>query len=571
MIKKQGLSMFASFGNLVRRAGIVGASALLLAGCGDDGGPQVRGEPPEMRRLTREQYTRVINDVFGSGIRVGGHIDPLVRTDGLLALGARTARITPTGFERYFDLAQSIAEQVVDPANREELIPCTPASATEPDDACAKEFFSRVGRYLYRRTLTPEELDTAVQAAHEAAQGVNDFYHGISVALATMLTTPQFLFVADTVEPDPDSPDGVRLTSYAKASRLSFFLWNAAPDDELLQAAESGKLHSRKELKKQVERMMASPRLEDGVRAFFKDMLEFELFETLEKDPMIYPAYSQALADDAMEEVLRNIVDLLLVRDEDYRNLFTTRRTFITPTLARVYGVPHTQPEGGWVEYEFPENDFRAGIVTRIGFTALHAHPGRSSPTLRGKALRETLLCQTVPPPPSNVDFTLFNDPDAPTKTARQRLHAHNTVPACTGCHLITDPIGLGLEYFDGIGALRSTENGEVIDVTGTIDGKPFTRPDQLVASVRDNPALASCVVRRLTSYGVGRPLTRDDGKFTRAVQEEFVKNGYNFKRLMRRIAMSDALYAVRKPKPQASKTVVAESVETIPSEESKS
>ncbi|HEY8539297.1 MAG TPA: DUF1588 domain-containing protein, partial [Steroidobacteraceae bacterium] len=316
---------------------------------------------------------------------------------------------------------------------------------------------------------------------------------------------------------------------------------------------------------------MASPRLEDGVRAFFKDMLEFELFETLEKDPMIYPEYSQAVADDAMEEVLRDIVDLLLVRDEDYRNLFTTRRTSITPTLARIYRVPHPQPEGGWVDYEFPEDDIRAGIITRIGFTALHSHPGRSSPTLRGKAVRETLLCQSVPPPPSNVDFSLFNDPNAPSKTARQRLSAHNTVPACTGCHLITDPVGLGLEYFDGIGALRTTENGEEIDVSGTMDGKPFTRPDELAANVRNSPSLASCLVRRLTSYAVGRPLTRDDGRFTRAVQEEFVKDGYNFKRLMRRIATSDALYAVRKPKPEVPKTVVAESVEEILSEESKS
>ncbi|HEY6645031.1 DUF1592 domain-containing protein [Povalibacter sp.] len=552
--------MITSLQTFARHAGAIAIAGVLLSGC-DDGGPKIQGGTPDMRRLTEEQYHHIIEDVFGSSIRVGGRIDPLIRTDGLLALGARSARITPTGFEQYYDLAHSIADQVVNGTNRKELIPCVPAALNAPDDACAQKFFGDVGRFLYRRPLTAAELDTAVLSAHEAAVGLGSFYDGLGMSLAAMLTTPQFLFVSDTIEADPDSKGDVRLTSYAKASRLSFFLWNAAPDEELLAAAESGDLHSRSGLKKQVERMTESSRLQDGVRSFFKDMLEFELFETLEKDPMIYPAYSQALADDAMEQVLRDIVDVLLVREDDYRDLFTTRKTSVTPALARIYQIPATQPDGGWAEYEFPADDIRAGIVTRIGFTALHAHPGRSSPTLRGKALRETLLCQTVPPPPGNIDFTLFNDPNAPVKTARQRLGAHNTVPACTGCHLMTDPIGFGLENFDGIGAFRTTENDTELDVTGTIDGKDFTRPDQLATGIRDNPALASCVVRRLTAYSMGRSLTRDDGKFTRAAQQEFVDNNYNFKKLVRQIALSDALYAVRAPEPvpEPSQTVRTE------------
>lgn len=564
--------MTNSFKTSVRHFGIAAlAGVVALAGCAKTG-PDIRGGTPEMRRLTQEQYTRIIEDVFGEGVRVAARFDPLIRVDGLLALGARSARITPTGFEQYYDLGHSIAAQVISEENREELIPCTPANVNAPDDACATEFFSRVGRFLYRRALTAEELDTAVSAARAGAENVGDFYNGIGIALAAMLTTPQFLFIIDDIEPDPDSRDGVRLTGYSKASRLSFLLWNAGPDEELLAAAEAGDLHSYRGLKRQVDRMMESARLQDGVRAFFKDMLEFELFDTLEKDPMIYPAYSQALADDAMEQVLRDIVDTLLVRDEDYRNLFTTRKTSLTPTLARVYQVPAEQPDGSWVEYEFPEDDIRAGLLTRIGFTALHAHPGRSSPTLRGMALRHTLLCQSVPPPPSNVDFTLFNDPNAPVKTARQRLAAHNTVPACTGCHLITDPIGFGLENFDGIGAFRTTENDEQLDVTGTLDGKPFARPDELAEAVAGNPALASCVVRRVTAYGVGRPLSRDDGKFTRAVQEEFVEEGYNFKKLLRRVALSDALYAVRKPEPRPQPTVIADSQdERATQEESRS
>jgi hypothetical protein len=131
--------------------------------------------------------------------------------------------------------------------------------------------------------------------------------------------------------------------------------------------------------------------------------------------------------------------------------------------LASVYEVPLVAPAGNWAPYEFPDGDPRAGIVSQVAFVALHSHPGRSSPTLRGKAVREVLLCQKVPTPPANVNFTLVQDTKNPQyKTARARLHAHATDATCAGCHKIMDPIGLGLEAFDSGGSLRSSENGEV-------------------------------------------------------------------------------------------------------------
>src|SRR5690606_10657245 len=136
---------------------------------------------------------------------------PLIRTEGLLAIGARSARITPSGFEQYDHLATSIASQVVGVGNRDELVPCKPASLDAPDDSCAKEFLTKAGRLLYRRPLTETEIRTYVQAAAEAASGLHSFYDGLGIALAGMLTTPQFLFVIDTTEPDPDNPGAVRL------------------------------------------------------------------------------------------------------------------------------------------------------------------------------------------------------------------------------------------------------------------------------------------------------------------------------------------------------------------------
>src|SRR6185312_4533075 len=187
-------------------------------------------------------------------------------------------------------------------------------------------------------------------------------------------------------------------------------------------------------------------RLEAGVRAFFADMLTFDGFETLSKDGMIYPKFTDAVSRDAQEQTLRGIVDQVVTKDGDYRDLFTTRTSFMTPLLASIYRVPLTGT-APWQRYEYPANTPTAGILTQISFVALHSHAGRSSPTLRGRALREQLLCQKVPDPPGNVNFDLAQDTGNPDyKTARARLTAHRTDPTCAGCHKLLDPIGLALE-----------------------------------------------------------------------------------------------------------------------------
>jgi hypothetical protein len=516
----------------------------LLAGCGPRE-PTSVGTEPAMRRLTEDQYRNIVADVFGPTITVGGRFDPLPRTDGLVALGARTVRITPSGFEQYYVIARSIAEQVVDDAHRDILIPCKPKTTTAADDACAIQFFSQAGRLLYRRPLTSAELSVAVTSAQEVATRSRDFYRGLAFGLAGFMVTPKFLFVIDALEPDPAKPGTMHLTGYARASKLSFLLWNSAPDDLLLKAAQNGELNQRAGLERQVTRMMQSPKLEAGVRAFFADFLDLQKFETLEKDGVIYPAFGVQAGEDAREQLMRVIIDHVIDRDLDYRDLYTTRHTFMTPHLSVIYRVPTGRPSGGWAPYDFPSNDPRAGITTSIGFLAVNSHPGRSSPTLRGRALRETVLCQKVPDPPGTVDFSVFNDPNSPHKTARERLTAHRTAPTCAGCHKITDPIGLALENFDGAGAARDMENGEQIDPSGDLDGIAFTDSTGLGKALHDNPAISTCLVSRLYAYAVGRQVAQGDRDIIAYFQRTFTQDGYRISRLLSRIALSDSFFKV--------------------------
>ncbi len=551
------------------------AAGFGLAGCTDTSSHHVAkspgvaavasysGTPARVRRMTQSEYTNTISYVFGSDLTIGEPFAPLPRTDGLLASGASSAGMTAGEFQQLQRSASAIASQVVDKGNlgdrtsprRDFLVPCKPQAVEGPDDACAAKFIRQTGRLLFRHALPDAMVTELTNNAHKGAADLKDFYAGLATVIEGMLLDPGVLLITDTTEADPARPGHLRLTSYALASRLSFFLWDAAPDDELLKAAESGALYTKKGRTAAVDRMLASPRLEAGVRAFFDDMFGFEEFAVTAKDPKTYPMITGQTLLDSREQTLRTVVDHLITRHGDYRDLFLTRNTFISPTLAPVYGVPSTT---GWSAYEFPADAHRAGILSQISFLALHSHPARSSATKRGKALRELLLCQKVPPPPPNVDFSAVENPDPTLRTARERLTRHSVNPVCAGCHKITDPIGLALETFDGAGRYRETEKGAKLDTSGSLDGKTFASSEGLGQALHDHPQLGSCLVRRLYSFGTGGPLSNSDTPAVEALSAAFAKSGYRVPDLLRMIALSDAFAEVVEMPPAPVKTAAA-------------
>ena len=514
--------------------------------------PASPGGPAVIRRLSPEQYREIVADIFGPGLKLGGRFDPATREDGLLAVGAGQASITASGLEQYDTIARSIANQVVDEQHRATLISCKPASPRTADDACAAQFLAKVGRLLYRRPLSQTELKAQVEAAGATAKMLKDFYAGLSLGLANMLEAPQFLFRWETPEADPDHPGQYRLDAFSKASQISFLIWNTSPDKALLASAENGELNTAKGLARQVDRLLASPRVEAGVRAFLTDMLRLADFRLLAKDPAIFPKFTNEVARDAQEQTLRTAVDHLLTRHGDYRDLFTTRRTFLTPALGALYRVP-TPPKAegdssdpGWQAFEFPDGDPRAGILMQASFVSLHSHPGRSSPTLRGKALREVILCQKVPDPPANVNFTVVQDTSNPKyRTTRERVTAHRTDPTCAGCHKLIDPMGLAMENFDSSGGYRTTENGAIIDASGELDGVQFTDSVGLAKAVHDHAATPGCLVNRLYAYAAGRSAAKGEASVIKYLSQGFTTGGYRLPQLLRLVATSDALYRV--------------------------
>lgn len=498
------------------------------------------------RRLTESQYRNAVAGLFGADIEINGRFEPGKREGGLLAIGNRELSITAGGFEQYYSIARSVADQALDAKRRDRTVPCRPADPKAADPACAAAFIESYGRRLFRRPLTPADIAARVAVAGRGAAQAGDFYEGLKLSLVSLLMAPEFLFRLEQAEPDPAHPGQLRLDGYTKAARLSYLLWDAEPDEALLAAAARGDLHTLAGVERELARMTASPRLEAGARAFFADMLQLDQLEGLTKDSAAYPKFSQALIDSAREQTLRSLTEHLLVQDGDYRDVFTTRATLLNRHLASVYKAPFLAGGQPWTPYTFPEAAERAGVLTEVTFLSMFSHPAASSPTRRGVKVNEIFRCSPTPDPPADVDFSKVQALDH--GTVRTRLLDHMTNPGCSACHKASDPVGLSLEHFDSIGQKRTLENGSPIDVSAEVRGVKFAGAPGLGRLLHDDPKVAACLVQQVYAYGVGRVADDRDEADVERQAKAFAADGYRLKALYRRIGASPDFFRVVAP-----------------------
>jgi Protein of unknown function (DUF1592)/Protein of unknown function (DUF1588)/Protein of unknown function (DUF1595)/Protein of unknown function (DUF1587)/Protein of unknown function (DUF1585) len=519
--------------------------ALAAASCNGDANKPTTHVPvalPEVaaqtgtQRLSLAQYANVVHDVFGDDIAVPTALEPDTSLDGFVSIGSSKSAVSPRGVSQYEDAAFKIAAQVLgDEAHRAAIMPCTPSATF--DVPCARKFLVGVGRRLYRRPLTPDEFVNMTTIATQAAATLGDFYKGLEFGVAALLQAPSFLYRPSFGEPDPARPGKRRYTDYEMATRLAFFLWNSAPDDELLDAAFHGMLTRDTSLASEIERMLDSPKARRGLRSFITEYFRLDELPAVSKDPKIFTAFSPDLGAAAREETLRDVEYLAFDIDGDYRDLFTNRWTFVNPKLASMYEVPAPVADGFGLVI-LPDGEPRRGLLGQASILALYAHPTSSSATLRGKFVRSTLLCGIIPPPPVNVN-TALPEPTPGAATLREREKTHLSDPFCASCHVQMDPIGLGLENFDGIGRFRKKDHGEPIDASGDFDGTHFTGPSDLAAAVHDHPALPSCFVKKMYEYATSFVETPAEHDLLVALTTEFKASGHKIKSLMATIAMS--------------------------------
>jgi hypothetical protein len=397
----------------------------------------------------------------------------------------------------------------------------------ERTPACSRKIVENFARRAWRRTPTAAETDELAGLATLVRTDSESFDDGIRAAIQAILMSPNFLF---RVERDPTGP----LSAPSLASRLSFFLWSAPPDEELLRAAEAGAFAKPDGLHAQVRRMLADPRSDQLVENFAGQWLGLRILDKRKPDPAHFPVVDDELLD-AMRRESELFARAILRENRSITDFLDGKFAYLNGPLARYYGIPGVSGEA-FQRVNLP-GDQRGGVLGQGAILALSSYATRTSPVLRGKWVLENLLGTPPPPPPPDVP-ALKEDHLGTEASVRQRLEQHRARPECAVCHNMMDPIGFALEHYDASGAWRDKEGNFPVDASGQLPGgKPFNGPAGLKQALREQsePFIRNFTEKMLT-YALGRGLEPYDRSTVDHIVARLAADNYRFSTLITEI-----------------------------------
>jgi hypothetical protein len=349
-----------------------------------------------------------------------------------------------------------------------------------------------------------------------------------------MLVSPWFLFRVESNSPDVPPGSNYRIGDVELASRLSFFLWSSIPDEELLEAAEQGRLHDPSVLQAEVERMLADSRSDALVKNFVGQWLQLRNLETRVKpDFLLYPDF-----DGNLRNAFRTETEMLfahvLREGRPVHELMTANYTFVNERLARHYGIPGVYGSRfRKVEVKDPR---RWGLFGHGSILSLTSASSRTSPIIRGKFIVTEFWDNPPPQPPPNVPALEASAPKDRPSTVREQLERHRADPNCASCHKNIDPVGFALENFDVDGSWRDkTREGLELDSKGVLaDGTPVDGPIALRNALLAKPELfAGTVTEKMLIYALGRGLEPADRAVVRSIVRNAAKQDYSLKAIL--------------------------------------
>ena len=430
-------------------------------------------------------------------------------------------------------------------SSRQKIFSCRPTGSGE-ERPCARQIISRLGGEAYRRPLTSGELDR-LMPFYEKAAVKGGFEGGVRGALEAILASPHFIFRLEK-EPEGARPGGTyRVADVDLASRLSFFLWGALPDQELLTLAGQGKLSAPGMLEKQTRRMLADPKAGALGSRFAAQWLRLQDVEKVHPDPNFYPDYDDNLAA-AMRHETELFFNNLVRQDRSLLELYRADYTFVNEPLARHYGIPNVSGSE-FRRVEYPD-DTRRGLLGQGSVLVQTSLANRTSPVLRGKWVMEVLMGTPPPPPPPDIP-TLEETAESKNGkmlTTRERMEMHRANPTCNACHRFMDPIGLALDNFDVTAKWRTRENGMPLDTKGDYyDGTPVTTPAELLRALTARPVpLVRTFTENLLAYALGRRTETFDQPTIRAIARAAEANDYRMSSFILGVIKSDAFQMKR-------------------------
>jgi hypothetical protein len=500
-------------------------------------------QPLSVRRLTHSQYNNTVRDLLGDQSRPA---DGFPKEDFIHGFKNQLEGqgVPPLQAEAYSEAAERLARSAFRGGDHQSLVPCEPASATDP--VCGLEFARQFGLKAFRRPLSFGEANVYVELLRQEASRSGNFLDGAQLVVEAILQSPHFLF---RVERGP----GSSLRAYEVASRLSYFLWDTMPDEALLRAAENGELSTVEQVEAAAPKMLDDPRAKSSMEEFLAQWLRFDRALTAIRDRRLFRGFSTELAA-AMTEETRRLFNHLVWEDQNFLEFLTADYTFVSTDLANLYGLPAPAEEFGRVQY--PPDSGRGGVLAHASLLTLTSKPSDTSPTERGLFVRDHFLCHEVPPPPPGVNTALPVVTEAKPMTTRERLGVHLNSEACSSCHRLIDPIGLGFEQYDAVGRYREQvtlsfrpeydddeggrpERVEVnlpLDTTAHVQGIPdsaFSTPKELGRILAADAACQKCIVKKLFRYAFGREESAADQEAIEGILKAFQDSGFRFRELV--------------------------------------
>jgi len=502
-----------------------------------------------VRRLTHSQYDHTVRDLLGDQIQPASTFPKEDFINGFKNQ-LEGQGISPLQAEAYGKAAERLALAAFRGGDQHELIPSRPGSPT--DAACAEEFVRQFGLKAFRRPLGDGEARLYTSLFLQEAGRTKDLLAGAGMVIEAMLQSPHFLF---RVERGASGP----YAQYEIASRLSYFLWDTMPSDEMLEAAAKGEYSTVGQIEAAARRMLEDPRARTSMDEFLAQWMRFDRVMSATRDRRRFREFNSEVAA-AMVEETRQLFNHLVWNDQSFMEFFTANYTFVSSDLARLYGLPAPAEEFAKVKY--PPDCERCGVLGHGSFLVLTSKPAETSPTARGLFIRNHFLAHEIPPPPAGVNTVLPAVSEDSPMTNRQRLDLHLNSEACASCHRLIDPIGLGFEQYNAIGAFqpkmalqfRGSRYDEErsrrpkiieldLDTTGYIQGiedSEFSTPKELGRLLAESNACQKCIVKQLFRYAFGREETVEDQPVIDALLEKFRDSGFRFRELIVALVTSD-------------------------------
>jgi hypothetical protein len=423
---------------------------------------------------------------------------------------------------------------VSDTASRRRIFSCRPTTA-EDERPCAARIVGGIASQAFRAPIANADLD-GLMRFYDEGRRQRDFEHGVASAIEAILASPDFLFRIESSAAHLRQGSGGQAglaTDLELASRLSYFLWAAAPDEKLISLARQNQLSAPAALEQQVGRMLADPRSEALATRFAAQWLRLHDVENILPDAVQYPYYDRTLGDAFIRES-ELFFDSLVRENRSLLDLLTADYTFANERVARHYGIPNIVGHR-FQRVRVPE--YRRGILGHGSILLLTSVADRTSPVMRGKWVMEVLLGSPPPPPPPNVPLL---EETSGAKAGRllsvpERLEEHRRNPACNSCHRVIDPLGLALENYDVTGRWRIKDNGVAIDARGELyDGTPMDGPAGLRSAILKHQDLfLTAFTESLMTYALGRRVEAYDMPAIRRIVRDAAAQNYRMSSLI--------------------------------------